>query len=159
MVTLAAFPSVLSGIKSQNKGDGSAWTGKFFTPVVCFLLFNVGDFGGRIIAGLMQKPGKSGLWMLGICCLRVVFLPLFAFCNYQPRKVQSTVFFKEDYWPIIFNIFFALSNGYLGSLCMMYGPTLIDSKYAETAGTMMAFFLSLGLGLGAATAFAITKTV
>lgn len=90
-VTLAAFPAVLSGIKSKDKDDGSAWTGmacssceikmlsttvykasfyacrqpslfcsiagKFFTPVVCFLVFNVGDFSGRFLAGMVQKVG------------------------------------------------------------------------------------------------------
>lgn len=143
-----------------------SWTsGKFFTPVVCFLLFNVGDFGGRVMAGVVQKvsskgynhgkvssvlvqdrnhfseymywwsktlmaflflffqPGKTGYWLLIACIARIVFLPLFAFCNYQPRNTTSTVLFEEDYWPVIFNILFSLSNGYLGSLCMMYGPT------------------------------------
>lgn len=28
LVTLATFPAVLSGIKSENNGDGSEWTGK-----------------------------------------------------------------------------------------------------------------------------------
>ena len=36
---------------------------------------------------------------------------------------------------------------------------LVDSKHAETAGTMMAFFLAAGLSVGGATAFAITKSV
>ena len=27
MVTLAAFPAVISGIKPENDGDGSEWTG------------------------------------------------------------------------------------------------------------------------------------
>ncbi|CAB3982559.1 equilibrative nucleoside transporter 1-like isoform X1 [Paramuricea clavata] len=159
MVTLAAFPAVLSGIKSENHGDGSQWTGKYFTAVVCFLIFNVGDFCGRVTAGFVQKPGKDGFWLLGCCVLRFVFLPLFAFCNFHPRRTNGTVLFAEDYWPIIFNVLFSVSNGYLGSLCMMYGPKLVESKYAETAGTMMAYFLSLGLGIGAATSFGITKSI
>ncbi|XP_028393434.1 equilibrative nucleoside transporter 1-like isoform X2 [Dendronephthya gigantea] len=159
MVTLSVFPAVLSGIKSENHGDGSEWTGKFFTPVVCFLIFNVGDFCGRVIAGFIQKPGKDGYWLLGCCVSRFVFLPLFAFCNFKPRRTTHTLFFTEDYWPIIFNAVFAVSNGYLGSLCMMYGPKLVESKYAETAGTMMAYFLALGLGLGGAASFGITKTI
>ena len=36
---------------------------------------------------------------------------------------------------------------------------MVESKYAETAGTMMAYFLSIGLGLGAATSFGVTKTI
>ncbi|XP_046860507.1 equilibrative nucleoside transporter 3-like [Xenia sp. Carnegie-2017] len=159
LVTLATFPAVLSGIKSENNGDGSEWTGKFFTPVVCFLLFNVGDFAGRVIAGFVQKPGPDGYWMLGCTILRFVFIPLFAFCNYQPRRSNATVYFKEDYWPVVFNLLFSVSNGYLGSLCMMYGPDLVESKHAETAGTIMAYFLAIGLGLGSASSFGITESI
>lgn len=36
---------------------------------------------------------------------------------------------------------------------------MVDSKHAETAGTMMAFLLAIGLGSGAALSFVITKTV
>jgi hypothetical protein len=36
---------------------------------------------------------------------------------------------------------------------------LVESKYAETAGTMMAYFLALGLGLGAAMSFGLTKSI
>ena len=59
--------------------------------------------------------------LAALCILRIVFLPLFAFCNALPRS--STVFFHGDYYPIVFMALFAISNGYLGSLCMMYGPS------------------------------------
>ncbi|KAJ7373080.1 hypothetical protein OS493_014227 [Desmophyllum pertusum] len=96
--------------------------GTYFVPVTCFLLFNVGDFCGRLGASFVQWPGKDGIILPVICFLRVVFLPLFAFCNAVPRN-NSRVFFHEDYFPIVFMVLFAISNGYLGSLCMMYGPS------------------------------------
>jgi len=85
----------------------------------------------------------------------VVFLPLFFFCNTaQPRTVP--VLFDNDAYYITFMALFGISNGYLGSLCMMYGPQLVEPRDAETAGTMMAFLLIVGLGLGAAFSFALT---
>ena len=39
--------------------------GKFFTPVVCFLIFNVGDFCGRVIAGFIQKVRLSQVGIAG----------------------------------------------------------------------------------------------
>ena len=71
---------------------------------------------------LLFQPGKDGIILPALCILRIVFLPLFAFCNAQPRH-DAPVFFGEDYYPIVFMVLFAISNGYLGSLCMMYGPS------------------------------------
>lgn len=154
-VTLAAFPSLTSRIRSVKDSDKTAWTSTYFVPVTCFLLFNVGDFCGRLAASFVQWPGKDGVLLPFFCFLRVVFLPLFAFCNAQPRG-NSPVFFHEDYFPILFMVLFAISNGYLGSLCMMYGPSTVEPKHAETAGTMMAFMLIIGLGMGAGFSFVIT---
>lgn len=53
--------------------------------------------------------------------VRVVFVPLFLLCNVQPRS-HLPVVFTNDIAPIIFMWLFAMSNGYLGTLCMMYGP-------------------------------------
>lgn len=155
-VTLAAFPSLTSRIQSVHKGDGSEWTETYFVPVTCFLLFNIGDFCGRLAASFTQWPGKDGYLLPVLCFLRVVFLPLFAFCNALPRKNQDLLYFDKDYYPIIFMVLFAISNGYLGSLCMMYGPSMVEPKHAETAGTMMAFMLIIGLGVGAGFSFVIT---
>lgn len=157
-VTLAAFPSLTSRIQSVNKADKSEWTNTYFVPVTCFLLFNVGDFSGRLAASFVQWPGKNGIILPALCILRIVFLPLFAFCNAQPRH-DAPVLFGEDYYPIVFMVLFAISNGYLGSLCMMYGPSTVEPKHAETAGTMMAFLLIIGLALGAGFSFVITMNL
>ena len=37
-------------------------------------------------------------------------------------ETQSPVVFKSDAWPSVFMLLLALSNGYLGNLCMEYGP-------------------------------------
>ena len=34
------------------------WASTYFTPVSCFLLFNCGDYVGRILAGWVRWPGK-----------------------------------------------------------------------------------------------------
>lgn len=38
MVTLAAFPAVISGIKSENHGDRSEWTGRVKYERVCTII-------------------------------------------------------------------------------------------------------------------------
>eukprot|EP00795_Rhopilema_esculentum_P011198 gene11198-21339_t len=163
VVTLSLYPSVVSGIQSVNKDSGDDWTNSLFSPLVCFLLFNVGDLTGRTLAGIVPCFSEKSILLRILCISRVVFIPLFALCNYSPDHRRFPVYLKHDVYPVIINVFFSISNGYLSSLCMMYGPKLVNPKYAEVAGTIMALFLSLflscGLALGAGLSFAITAII
>ena len=157
--TLALFPSVLSGIESVNKSNGSKWTNELFSPLSCFLLFNLGDLTGRTVAGIVPYFNEKS-WVIPVLCAgRFIFIPLFALCNYRPEDRRFPVLLKHDAYPIAINILFSVSNGYLGSLCMMYGPKLVHPKYAEISGTIMALFLSCGLALGAGLSFGVTALI
>ena len=61
LVTLGCFPAITLQVQSTLDKD-SAWSQTFYVPVVCFLLFNIGDYLERFLAGLIQwpKPGKVG---------------------------------------------------------------------------------------------------
>ena len=88
-------------IKSTNTG-GSRFYGDLWVPF-SFLMFNLWDFVGRSAAGWKQIiPNTKGLRtiargmlsvdagghiVLVICVfLRLVFVPLFLFCNVAPGK-------------------------------------------------------------------------
>ncbi|KAJ6664711.1 hypothetical protein lerEdw1_006284 [Lerista edwardsae] len=149
-VTIGVFPAVTIGVRSTIAGK-TLWA-KYFTPVSCFLMFNVFDWAGRSLTAVCMWPGKDSYLLPLMVILRTVFIPLFMLCNVQPRE-NLPVIFAHDAWYIVFMIFFALSNGYLASLCMCFGPKKVLPHEAETAGTIMAFFLSLGLALGAVLSF------
>ena len=151
-VTLALFPAVISKIESVDKKNGSRFTNDLFPSLVCFLTFNVGDWCGRQLAGQFQCLPERGPVVPVLSVLRVVFIPLFLMCNIPGNDYLPHVF-MHDVWPVIFNVLFAVSNGYLGSICMMTGPKLVRLEYAETAGTMMGLFLNTGLIFGALASF------
>uniref|UniRef100_W5NF21 Solute carrier family 29 member 1b n=1 Tax=Lepisosteus oculatus TaxID=7918 RepID=W5NF21_LEPOC len=155
-VTIGTFPAVTADVKSTIAGD-STW-GKYFIPVSCFLLFNLLDWAGRSLTAICMWPGKDSKLLPILVVARVVFVPLFMLCNVQMR-VNLPVIFAHDVWFIIFMIVFAFSNGYLASLCMCFGPKKVPPHEAETAGAIMAFFLSLGLALGAALSFLFRAVV
>uniref|UniRef100_A0A3P9KR77 Solute carrier family 29 member 1a n=1 Tax=Oryzias latipes TaxID=8090 RepID=A0A3P9KR77_ORYLA len=155
-VTIGTFPAVTADVKSAIAGEGE-WN-TYFIPVSCFLLFNLMDWAGRSLTALCMWPGKDSMWLPALVGLRIIFFPLFMLCNVQPRHYLP-VPFEHDAWYIIFMILFSFSNGYLASLCMCYGPKKVPSHQAETAGAIMAFFLSLGLALGAAISFALRAMV
>ncbi|KAJ8366117.1 hypothetical protein SKAU_G00149480 [Synaphobranchus kaupii] len=149
-ITIGIFPAVTVDTKSYAT-PGSSW-GEYFIPVSCFLLFNLLDWAGRSLTAAFLWPGKDSMLLPALLVARVLFIPLFMLCNVQPR-FYLPVFFKHDAWFISFMIIFAFSNGYLASLCMCYGPKKVLPHEAETAGAIMAFFLSLGLAQGAGLSF------
>ncbi|XP_039710526.1 equilibrative nucleoside transporter 1 isoform X2 [Pteropus medius] len=149
-VTIGVFPAVTAEVKSSIAGT-STWQ-DYFIPVSCFLTFNVFDWLGRSLTAISMWPGKDSLLLPCLVLARLVFVPLLLLCNVQPRR-YLTVVFEHDAWFIIFVAAFAFSNGYLASLCMCFGPKKVKPAEAETAGTIMAFFLSLGLALGAVFSF------
>ncbi|KAM8809011.1 equilibrative nucleoside transporter 1 [Eudromia elegans] len=149
-VTIGVFPAVTAKV-STELGEGNKWE-HYFIPVSCFLVFNVFDWTGRSLTALFTWPGKDSCLLPLMVALRVIFIPLFMLCNVKPRNYLPVVF-SHDAWYIVFMIFFSISNGYLASLCMCFGPKKVLAHEAETAGAVMAFFLSLGLALGAAFSF------
>ncbi|KAG5278549.1 hypothetical protein AALO_G00100170 [Alosa alosa] len=149
-ITIGTFPAVTVDVKSTI-ANGGAWE-KYFIPVSCFLLFNLMDWAGRSLTAVSTWPGQDSKLLPGLLLCRVIFVPLFMLCNVQPRY-NLPVYFHHDAWFIVFMILFAFSNGYLASLCMCFGPKKVAPHEAETAGAIMAFFLSLGLALGAAMSF------
>ena len=151
LVTLGLFPSITVLIQSQHQcGDNATrFNNDLFIPFM-FLMFNAFDFFGRIYAG-MNQHGITPENILYYVSTRVIFFPLFLFCNISGS--QLPVLFKSDAWPIIFMALFAFSNGYLSTLAMMFGPTMVSVRNSALAGTIMIFSLTLGLMSGAASSF------
>lgn len=149
-VTLSVFPVITVRVQTVYT-DNEAWA-KVFTCVCCFIVFNVMDLVGRSFPYLVMWPGKdSRLFPLAVFS-RVVFVPLLMFCDVSNSKLKW-VLFRHDAWFVIIMALFAFTNGYLASLCMGYAPQFVRSKDAEMAGSLMTFFLILGLALGAAFSF------
>ncbi|XP_038144216.1 equilibrative nucleoside transporter 1-like [Cyprinodon tularosa] len=149
-VSIGIFPAITSDTKS-TLANGGPWE-RYFIPVSCFLLFNLCDWTGRSLTAVCMWPGRDSLVLPLFIVARVLFIPLFMLCNVQPR-LHLPVYFQHDGYFIAFMVLFAFSNGYLASLCMCYGPKKVLPHEAETAGAIMAFFLSLGLASGAAASF------
>jgi equilibrative nucleoside transporter 1/2/3 len=160
-VTLSCFPALTSAIQSVSSSHPSQWTSVYFVPVSCFLLFNLSDFIGRSVSGLVQWPTESNRLLLALLCLlRVAFIPLFLLCNVNLpyRHIPSVI--QTDVVPIVAESLLGLTNGYLSTLSMMYAPRRVNiGPQVETAGALMSFFLALGLGTGALVSVLIIKVI
>eukprot|EP00095_Tigriopus_kingsejongensis_P002892 maker-scaffold513_size150706-snap-gene-0.24 protein:Tk02892 transcript:maker-scaffold513_size150706-snap-gene-0.24-mRNA-1 annotation:"equilibrative nucleoside transporter 3" len=153
--TLSVFPAVtaLTHSTGYEGGKGGRWSTEFFVPVTCFVFFNIGDYVGRILAGfiLWPKATKYGGWtILAMSLARLVFIPLFLFCNASPaNRVYTPILFPSDTTFIFLIILFSISNGYIGNIAMMYAPKVLpDGRSQSTAASMMVSALVIGLGFG-----------
>ncbi|KAG8123418.1 hypothetical protein E2320_018893 [Naja naja] len=129
---------VVNGVERNHSRNGDSLASGHRSPVL----------------GIFKKPGKDSRLLPFLVVIRLIFIPLFMLCNVQPRNYLPVIF-AHDAWYLIFMPLFSISNGYLASLCMCFGPKKVLSHEAETAGAIMAFFLSLGLALGAILSFPI----
>uniref|UniRef100_A0A8C9SHK2 Solute carrier family 29 member 2 n=1 Tax=Scleropages formosus TaxID=113540 RepID=A0A8C9SHK2_SCLFO len=153
-VTLSVFPAVTVDVQSAFKGR---WQ-MYFTPVCCFLAFNIMDWFGRTITSVLQWPPKESRFFPALVVARVVFIPLLMMCNVQ-KRTNMPVLFPHDAVFVLIMVLFSVSSGYFVCLSMSYAPQLVEPKDAERAGALMTFFLALGLSLGAALSFPLRTLV
>lgn len=74
--------------------------------------------------------------------IRIIFIPLFL------MSLPGYKVFESDVWMYLFMIGMGLTNGYAGTLLMMFGPERVGVFDKEQAGTVMVFTLTVGLTVG-----------
>ncbi len=151
-VTIAIFPALtVVSISQQNCQTDERFLNDLFVPFL-FVLFNLGDFSGRILAGMYPYFTAENIWIPALC--RIIFFPCFLMCNVKGSQIPAL--FTSDAWPILFMMAFGLSNGYVSSTSMMLGPTLVKPADAPLAGNIMIFCLTAGLMMGSTLSFVVT---
>ncbi|XP_043250700.1 NADPH-dependent diflavin oxidoreductase 1 isoform X1 [Colletes gigas] len=145
-VTLSLFPSVQSDIK--NSDVNFIVPTDYYSTVMCFLTFNVTALIGSSIASFVQWPSKRYLVIPVV--LRILYIPLFLFCNYQPNNTTRVlpVYINNDWVYFAIAVTMGISSGYFSSLSMMYCPRMVDSQYSATAGMFGAASCITGIFTG-----------
>ncbi len=93
------------GVNLQNgyflRYSESDWCNIYFVPVVCFVVYNLGDIIGKHMAVWIQWPGpsKRGQWtLMAITLARIALIPLLFYCNLIPNDRKTDVIFQSEYW-------------------------------------------------------------
>lgn len=147
-VSMAVYPAVTVLVESHPVTKGTDWNNIFFVPVVNYLIFNCGDYSGRLVAGLILLPDNQ--WLIaGASVLRVVGVPVLMLCNAQPRR-HLPVLFPWDWEYIAVMVVFAFTNGYLTNIVMINATRVVEMHEREKASSVIATMLSVGLTVGAA---------
>lgn len=138
LVTLTLYPALASLIQPvAYPSDGKI---PFF--VILVTIFNTFDFIGRSLPRFDALVVVSPRFLIIPVLARFVFIPLFLFGGKIAHATNS------DLPTYAIMALFALSNGYLGTLAMMFGPAKCRPADKETAGTIMVFLLTCGLTAG-----------
>ncbi|MCJ1400799.1 hypothetical protein MMC11_004007 [Xylographa trunciseda] len=150
------FPVFTSEIISIQPQSTSS---RIFKPAcfipLAFLFWNTGDLAGR----LLTLPTKLNMvlyprFIFLLSLLRIGFIPLYLLCNIRGRGaiVQSDVFYL-----FVIQFLFGLTNGYIGSTCMMGISIWVDIEEREAAGGFMGLMLVWGLTIGSLLSFLAAK--
>ncbi|KAI7604577.1 nucleoside transporter family, partial [Hortaea werneckii] len=121
-----------------------------FIPLA-FLFWNVGDLLGRMVTAvpsltLAHRPKI----VLVLAFLRIGFLGLYHLCNIRGR---GAVVESDFFYLVVVQLLFGLTNGYLGSTCMIGAGQWVDPEEREAAGGFMGLCLVGGLTVGSLASF------
>ena len=123
-----------------------------FIPLA-LLMWNGGDLTGRYMPlipyfNLVHAPKTTVV----VACARFLFIPLFLMCNIRG---QGAVISSDFFYLVIVQYFFGLTNGWVGSSCMMAAPEWVDRDEREAAGGFMGLVLVAGLTVGSLLSFLV----
>ncbi|TYJ52556.1 hypothetical protein B9479_006846 [Cryptococcus floricola] len=164
IVTLSVFPPITTRILSTHVPTPRLLQPDVFIPLH-FVLFNIGDYIGRtylpaIPSLLLTSPRRILTLSLG----RTLFIPVFFACNVTPRSIGNTPFINSDFLYLAIILAFAITNGYMSSLCMIVAssPSLnprIKDEERDVAASLASFCLVAGLAGGSMASFGVSWAV
>ncbi|XP_055541456.1 equilibrative nucleoside transporter 1 [Wyeomyia smithii] len=156
VITLSIYPAVTILVGSQSQSH--LWSNVYFLPVVNYLLFNTGDYIGRVCAGMIEWPSNSPFLISILSIARIGFVPIMLLCNIKPHH-NFPVLIHSDYIFIALMAGFALSNGYITNIALIGAPKAVDQSEKELASSTMAAFLGIGLACGSTISFMIIEMI
>ncbi|EME84892.1 uncharacterized protein MYCFIDRAFT_65067 [Pseudocercospora fijiensis CIRAD86] len=126
-----------------------------FVPLA-LLFWNAGDLLGRLITAiqslsLTQRPKL----VFGLAIARLIWIGGYHLCNIKGR---GAIVESDFFYLVVIQLFFGLSNGYLGSTCMIGAGEWVEEDEREAAGGFMGLCLVSGLTVGSLFSFLVAGT-
>ena len=117
------------------------------------MVWNLGDLLGRLIT--LYPAINLTHYPFALFCFamsRLIFIPLYMLCNIggNGAVVKSDIFYL-----VVVQFLFGMTNGYIGSNCMMAIPEWVKEEEREAAGGYMGLCLVAGLTAGSLLSFAV----
>ena len=143
-ITFAVFP----GVVTATNVDGLQYD---WYSVLILTTFNLFDFIGRNLPNVIF-PKPIVIWVM-------VFMRFFFWFSCiaiasDVNTVSPSWLWHGTWWIFINQAFFALSNGFTSTMCMIYGPSGVAAEQKDQAGYISATFLVWGIFSGSLMAIA-----
>lgn len=141
-VTLV-FPVFASSVTSPKVAS------KTFIPLA-FFVWNSGDLLGRLLLNYHPLLPRDTRHMVAYSILRILFVPLFLFCNVKGRGG----------WPdgvyLLLQLVFGITNGHLfGAAYMQVGEVLNTDGEKQAAASYTALVINISLLAGSVSSYLV----
>ncbi|CAG5095099.1 Oidioi.mRNA.OKI2018_I69.XSR.g14032.t1.cds [Oikopleura dioica] len=156
VVTLGLFPAVAAFVQPINYDCNNVYHTKWFQPIWCFTLFNVGDTIGRVSASKVPFPKpQESMKLLTASIVRFGFVFLLPLCNIVTADRSTSIVFYSDWVYIIIMAAMSLSGGIISTQAMSFASQIAPRHLSDDVGNTMGTSLVAGLCGGAAFSFLI----
>lgn len=115
-----------------------------------FLVWNLGDLCGRVSSALPFLVIRHPVVIFVLSIARIIFIPLYLLCNIGNN---GAIINSDAFYLGVVQFGFGLTNGLIGSLCMMNAGQWVDEGEREASGGFMAVNLVAGLTAGSLLSF------
>jgi equilibrative nucleoside transporter 1/2/3 len=141
-ITLTLFPGYLAQVKTLSS-LGS------YTPLIITSVFQIFDFVGRSLPIYFMWPSEKFGYLPVLS--RFIFFPIFIL------SLQQIISVDEPFWTFIWNIPFAFTNGYFGTISLIYGAnhSQLSPEKKEYAGYLLSFSVNGGILLAMGLTFCL----
>lgn len=116
-----------------------------------FLVWNIGDLCGRLLPLLPFQTKARPIPLFIFSILRIGFVPLYLLCNIEGKGATVNI---DLFYLLVVQGGFGISNGWLGSSCMMAATEYVNEGEREASGSFMMTNLIAGLMVGSLLSFA-----
>jgi equilibrative nucleoside transporter 1/2/3 len=130
---------------------------ELFIPLA-FLFWNMGDLIGRMspIVPAFARAADYPRALFAFSVSRLIFIPMYLACNIRSGRdaaENNAVINSDFFYLFIVQLGFGLTNGFLGSACMMGAGQYVTADEREAAGGFMSMMLVAGLATGSLLSF------
>ncbi|CAH1174004.1 unnamed protein product [Phaedon cochleariae] len=119
LCTYSIHPSVTTLVVSEFSGEKTAWTTKYFVPVITYTLGDASGVVARLATVGSLTRSNYPIWLGGAALRCIIFILFPMFCNAQPRPHNLPVLFNHDWEFILFMIVFQASNGFIFNIAFL----------------------------------------
>ncbi len=142
--TLCLWPPLVSEIPSFNfpvLNETKWW------PLLLLFIFSASDVTGRFLVPYRGFLTKDNIWTVVLARVVLLFPPVVC--------CARGVVFTNDALSVFFVSLLGLTNGYVGSLTVLFVNEAVDPSESRVAGMMTGFVLNSGLSVGAMAAIPV----